>query len=132
MGLFNRNKNEANGEHLPAFIPADCIGEVCPNFSGQNCTDTEMEWMSAGGPTKKRDTSKPPLKDEATYIIYGQRCLAGASPELVAQRAEVLKPEDVSKMQISALMGRYGDMPVEIVSSEQVSTVQTFASSEKS
>lgn len=130
MGLFNRNNGLASGEQLPAFIPTDCIGDACPNFSGKNCTNPEMEWMSAGGPTEKRDTSKPPLKDEATYIIYGQRCLAGASPELVAQRVEVFKPEAVSMMQLIALTGRYGDMPVEIVSGEQVSAIETIASSE--
>lgn len=102
MGLFNRKNNAPAGEHLPAFIPTECIGEACPNFGGENCTNPEMEWMTAGGPTEKRDISKPPLKDEATYIIYGQRCLAGAAPELVAQRVEVLKPEDVNMLQLIA------------------------------
>jgi hypothetical protein len=130
MGIFNRNRSASSGEHLPAFKTTDCVGEACPNFSGENCTDPEMEWMSAGGPTERRDTSKPPLKDEATYIIYGQRCLKGASPELVAQRVEVFKPEDVDMMEIVALTGRYGDMLVEIISGEQISTVEKVEGSE--
>ena len=121
MGFLNRKLSISTGENLPEFIPADCIGQACPNFNGEACANPEMEWMTAGGPTEKRDKSKPPLKDEATYIIYGQRCLAGATPELVAQRVEVFKPDDVSMMQLMALTGRYGDMPVEIVSGDQVS-----------
>lgn len=130
MGLFGRKGNTTTGEHLPAFITTECIGDACPNFSGENCANPEMEWMTAGGPTEKRDTSKPPLKDEATYIIYGQRCLAGAVPDLVAQRVEIYRPEEVSMMQLIALTGRHGDMPVQIVSSEQASPAETIASSE--
>lgn len=130
MGLFNRRSDAPAGEHLPAFIPTECMGNACPSFSGEKCANTEMEWMSAGGPTEKRDTSKPPLKDEATYIIYGQRCLAGAAPELVAQRVEVYKPEKVNIMQIIALTGRHGDMPVQIMSNEQVSDIKTIVSTE--
>lgn len=129
MGTFNR-KNVPSEERLPAFIPTECAGESCPNFSGEKCADTEMEWMTAGGPIEKRDTSKPPLRDEATYIIYGQRCLAGATPELVAQRVEVFKPEEVSTMMLIAVTRRYGDMPVQIISGDSVSSVEVILSSE--
>ena len=114
MGLFDRTSRRQSGEHLPAFIPTECIGD----------------WMSAGGPTEKHDTTKPPLKDVATYIIYGQRCLAGAAPKLVAQRVEIYKPEQVNDMQIIALTGRYGDMPIQILNGEQESSITTIASSE--
>ncbi len=130
MGLFNRKEATPAGEQLPAFVPTICIGESCPNFSDKNCANPEMEWMTAGGPTEKRDTSKPPFRDEATYIIYGQRCLAGVAPELVAQRVEVFKPEKVSTMMLIAMTGRYGDMPVEIVTGDSVARVETPASSD--
>lgn len=130
MGIFRHKETEPAGERLPEFIPATCIGESCPNFNGTNCDNPEMEWMTADGPAEKRDTSKPPLRDEATYIIYGQRCLVGAVPELVAQRVVVLKPEAVSTMMLIAVTGRYGDMPVQIVNGDSVSSVETVASSE--
>lgn len=130
MRIIGRRNLKRTGEHLPAFVPTNCIGEVCPNYSGEDCNDAEMEWMTAGGPTEKRNTSKPPLRDEATYVIYGQRCLAGVAPELVAQRVVVFKPEEVSIMMLTALTGRYGEMPVQIVSDGSVSSLKTAASSE--
>ena len=130
MKLFGRRESEPTGEHLPEFIPTTCIGEACPNYTGKDCDDSEMEWMTAGGPAEKRDTNMPPLRDEATYIIYGQRCLSGAAPELVAQRVEVFKAEEVSTMMLIAMTGRYGDMPVQIVHGGSVSSIRTITSSE--
>ena len=133
MSLLKRFRNQSAGEHLPEFIPAACLGEKCPNYTGELCKTTESEWMSAGGPTKGRDKEKPPLRDEATYIIYGQRCIEGAHPELVAQRVEVFKPEEVSGMMLIALTGRYGDMPVEIIEGNnpaEALSIQTIASSD--
>ena len=127
MSLFNRGRG---GERLPAFISTECMGENCPNFNSKDCTDAEMEWMTAGGPTKKRNKSKPPLKDEATYIIYGQRCLSGTAPELVAQRVEVYKPEEVNTMQLIAQTGMYGDMPVQILNNENLSSGDTITGCE--
>ena len=85
----------------------------------------------ADGPIEGRDTSKPPLRNEAICIIYGQRCLAGAAPELVAQRVEVFRREEVSTAMLVALTGRYGEMPVEIVDGDSVSSLETLASSEE-
>lgn len=133
MGLLNRKKNSGqtfDGERLPEFIAAQCLGDKCPNFQGELCTDTESEWITAGGPTEGRDTSKPPLRDEATYIIYGQRCLAGANPNLVAQKVEVFKPEEVDSMMLIAVSCRYGDMPVNIVNGNDTARIETIASSE--
>lgn len=84
MSLFFKRTLKSDKNHLPATRPAKCLGEACPNFNQQNCTDATWTWMVAGGPTKGRDVTKPPLEDEATYIIYGQTCLSGAMPELVA------------------------------------------------
>lgn len=53
MKLFRRRDSEPTGEHLPAFIPTTCIGEACPNYTGKDCDDSEMEWMTAGGPVEK-------------------------------------------------------------------------------
>lgn len=126
--MFGNNK--AQGEHLPDFLPAECLGARCPNYSGKTCNDTELEWMTADGPKEGRDTSKPPLKKEAKYIIYGQRCLAGAEPKLVAQRVEIYKQEEVSMAKLIAMTGRYGDMPVDIVNGDSVKHVETIVSSD--
>lgn len=128
MGLFRRNPSSA--ERLPAFIPTSCIGEACPNYGGASCENPEMEWMTAGGPTKGRDTTKPPLRSEASYIIYRQRCLAGAAPELVAQKVQVLDPENVNMARLIAITGTYGDMPVSIIQGDTVSQVETIARSD--
>lgn len=86
--------------------------------------------MTAGGPTENRDTTMPPLRDEATYIIYGQTCLAGVRPELVAQRVEIHKPDKIGMMGIIALTGRYGDMPVQVINGSAIASIETVASSE--
>lgn len=133
MSLLHPFRKQPQGEHLPEFIPASCLGDKCPNYQGTPCDTTESEWLSAGGSTKGRDREKPPLKDEATYIIYGQRCLEGAHPELVAQRIELYKPAEVDGMMLIAQSGRYGDMPVEIVNGDnptEVLRVETIASSD--
>ena len=133
MGLFRKQAPAFSGEHLPETLPATCLGEKCPNYLDAACNATEMEWLSAGGPTENRDKSKPPLKDEATYIIYGQRCLAAARSQLVAQRVEIYQPDKVNMMQLMALTGRYGDMPIEVVNlsdSGGSARIETIASSE--
>lgn len=119
-----------SGERLPEFLPSECLGRLCPNFSDQPCKNSQMEWMNADGPKEGRDTSKPPLRNEATYITYGKRCLEGAEPQLVAQRVEIFKSEEVEHLALVALTGRYGDMPVEIVDGNRVTTIETIASSD--
>jgi hypothetical protein len=125
MSLFRKS-----GEHLPAKLPAECLGEQCPEFKGTACESYE-EWVSAKATrTKGRDTSQPPLKDEAIYIIYGQACMAGEEREMVAQRAEVHRPDEVNGMELIALTNRYGDMPVRIEVAGRIAVVETLATSE--
>ncbi len=115
---------------LAAFIAATCLGEACPNYKGTACTTTESEWMTADGPIEGRDTSKPPFRDEAVYIVYGQTCLEGAEPDLVAQRVEIYKPAEANMMKLIAVTGRYGDMPVDIVTPDLVTLLTTIAISD--
>lgn len=126
MKFFKKRKPEAiieepeiaDSVHLPEFIGASCLGEDCPNFKGVACTTTQSEWISAQGPIKGRDTNKTPLKDEADYIIYGQGCVEGDDRQLVAQEVYVFNPENISMMALVALTGRYGEMPVRIITSD--------------
>lgn len=127
MGIFSK---KPAGELLPEFLPSFCLGEQCPNFSGAACETSEMEWISADAPAKSRDTTKPPLKEEARFILYGQRCIEGAHPTLVSQRVEIYKPEEVNMMEIVAITGSYGEMPVEVVGPEARFSVETITSSD--
>lgn len=70
--------------------------------------------MNADGP-KPGEGTTPPLREETNYIVYGQRCIEGNGPQLVAQRVEVLNPAAVNISAIIAKTGMYGDMPVQIV-----------------
>lgn len=115
MELVRPGNPKTAGERLPAIIPADCIGMSCPNFRGVPCTDSKMEWMRAGRPGSDQDKSVPPLRGNTTYIIYGQMCLSGSLPQLIAQRVEVLKPEEVDPLIFVRLTSTYGTMPVDII-----------------
>lgn len=130
MGLFRQRGAEPTGEKLPEFLPASCLGDKCPNFSGTACEDTETEWMGADCLPEGRDESKPPLKDKAKFITYGQTCFAGVAPELVAQRVEVYMPDEVDMGMLVAQTGRYGDMPIEFVYPDAAAHIETIASSD--
>ncbi len=123
-------RSKLNEERHPEFLPSECLGEACPNFTGSACDDSEVEWMRADAPTKKRDTKKPPFKDDTRYIIYGQRCLTGEGPELVAQRVEIYKPDEVNMAGIIAITGMYGEMPVEVVNGYLSGSIQNIVTSE--
>lgn len=77
------------GSHVRESFPADCIGERCPNFSGDACTDSAFNWVSAKATVSEgRDTGRPPLVDEAIFVTYGQVCLRGAKPKSVGYRID--------------------------------------------
>ncbi|MBP6005929.1 hypothetical protein KA531_03465 [Candidatus Saccharibacteria bacterium] len=95
-----------NDPHLPAKQYIECIGEACVGYKGKACNAYE-EWMSAEGPTEGRDTSKPPLREEAVSITYGQHCGNKDYP-LVSTRTDVLKPKRANTMEIIARSGMHG------------------------
>lgn len=130
MGLFKDNKVRTEGEKMPAFLDAECLGERCPNWSGETC-NSKFEWMSAKATvTEGRDTSEPPFIDETEYVIYGQHCGAQPDQPLVSQRVEIIGGSEVEDMALIALTGMYGDMPVVINRAGQTASIVTIASSE--
>jgi hypothetical protein len=131
MGLFNKNRVRTEGEKMPAFIDAQCLGDQCPNWGGEACS-SQFEWISAKATvTENRDTSEPPFIDEANYVIYGQSCGQNPEGKPVTQRVEVINPEGVSMMALIALTGRYGEMPVSINQAGQTNSIITIASSKR-
>lgn len=115
---------------MPAFLDAECLGEQCPNWSGEACA-SQFEWMSADATaTEDRDTSEPPFIDETRYVIYGQYCGALPDQSLVSQRVEIIDQTGVSDMALVALTGRYGDMRVVVNRAGQSGSIVTVASSD--
>lgn len=79
----------ASAERAPAEFSAECIGETCPNWSGQPCAGTKYIWKSAKATiTEDRDTSQPPLLDEAVFVTYGQFCLKKRRETMVSARID--------------------------------------------
>jgi hypothetical protein len=116
--------------HLPAVQPIACLGEVCTRFSGVAC-DAYEEWISAKGPAEGRDTSKPPLREEAVTITYGQVCGNDDDKDLLSVRVDVYKPEEVNPMEMIATSDRYGvPSSVRVVAADQTFGIETIASSE--
>lgn len=127
MGLFLESSDVvAEGERLPKTLSLKCLGEQCLNSSGVTCAAYEA-LLEADGSSGATD--QPPLKDEASFAIYGQVCLGGEEEQLVGLRAEILK-QGVEVMKIIALSGRYGDMPLIIQTPNQNLGIKTLASSD--
>ena len=103
------------GERLPAIITARCLGEQCVNWRGAACSAYE-ELMTADG--QSEGTDFPPLREKASYALYGLVCMGGDGEKFVAGRAEIFKP-GVGIMKIVALSGTYGDMPLVIQAPEK-------------
>lgn len=88
MGLFSRRQTNTSN-HAPAEFRAECAGEECPNWSGVQCGGTKFIWEGANATTTEgRDTSIPPLKDEALFVTYGRYCLLGKKPDLISYRVD--------------------------------------------
>jgi len=121
-----RRKKVDEGDRLPKAVSADCQGEACAYFTGEPCKSYE-DLLNADG--KSGGPDLPPLRSDANYALYGQVCLGGEKPQLVAQRAELLT-ERANVLQIIALSGRYGDMPLLIQDQGHETTVIPVVSSE--
>jgi hypothetical protein len=130
MKFGRHNKTEEavvfEGERLPKIIVAQCLGEKCVNWSGAACAAYE-DLLQADG--ESRGTDLPPLRDDASYALYGLACTGGDKEVLVAQRAEILKP-GVNMLKIVGLSGMYGDMPLAIQTPQQTVSVETIATSD--
>jgi hypothetical protein len=115
------------GDRLPKTIAAQCLGEKCVNWSGAVCAAYEDLLHTDGA---SGDIDSPPLRDEASYALYGLVCRGRDNEALVAQRAEILKSDDATTIpRIIALSGMYGDMPLFIQTPGQTLSVETVASS---
>jgi hypothetical protein len=130
MGFRKTSKVRSEGEKMPAFLDAECLGEKCPNWKGEPC-ESEFEWMNAKATvTEDRDTSQPPFINETQYVIYGQHCGALSDRPLVSQRVEIIDGTEVSGMALMAITGMYGDMPVQINRAGGSASITTIASSD--
>ncbi len=97
-------------ERVPKILPAECLGEQCVNFAGVSCNAYE-DLMQAGGNIDKK--GEPPLKDAATYALYGSICTGGEGEMIVAARAEVFDRQ-VDPMMLVELANGCGDVPLTI------------------
>ena len=114
-------------ERIPKILAARCLGEQCPNFSGEVC-EPYLDLLNADGEGGGAD--RPPFADTGTYATYGLVCKDDAGQECLVGLHTELKPE-ANITGVIARAAAWGDLPHSIVKdSEEVAIVQTLASSE--
>ncbi|PJE65574.1 hypothetical protein COU91_01005 [Candidatus Saccharibacteria bacterium CG10_big_fil_rev_8_21_14_0_10_47_8] len=89
MGIRNRIREALNtqdkGERVPVLRPAQCLGESCVYFAGQDC-ESRLELLEATGKSGGKDLG--PLIDESSYALYGHVCTGGSENVVVGLSAE--------------------------------------------
>lgn len=103
--LFRRSEklsSSSNTERVPITKPAECLGQSCEYFSGQNC-ESRMELLEANGVSGGRDLG--PFIEDSTYALYGRVCTGGDENVVMDLIAESPNGEG-SPMELIGRMGR--------------------------
>ena len=95
--MFRRS----NRERVKIYKPAECLGESCEYFSGQECS-ARRELLDATGKSGGKD--KGPYVDDCSYALYGKVCMG--SEEQVVIGLEPSSPN--GKASLAEMVGRVG------------------------
>lgn len=95
--MFGKNKRR-----ILIYKKVDCLGEVCPEYQGNEC-DSRLELLEAKGKTGGKDTA--PLDRDCDYALYGQVCMAG-DEQIVVRRVVESPNGQGSAMELVGRSGR--------------------------
>ena len=79
--MFARRRPLQPGERIAGRIPIECLGQKCVNYAGVAC-DSYLDLIESDG--NDGGVDQPPLREGATFAMYGQFCVSGEVPELKA------------------------------------------------
>ena len=87
---------------VPIYKPADCLGETCPEYSGEDC-DSRLELLEAAGKSGGKDLG--PKVGHCNYALYGQVCMGG-DEQVVVGRVTESPNGQADAMELIARAGR--------------------------
>ena len=88
-------------DRVAIYKPAECLGEACERFSGQDC-DARLELLDATG--KSGGVDKGPVAEDCSYALYGRVCMGG--DEQLVVRLEATSPN--GQASTAEMIGRSG------------------------
>lgn len=111
----NELMNRQPVQRIPAYKPADCLGEDCFRYEGTPC-DSRLELLESSGGFGGRDLA--PIADGCSYALYGQVCMAN-EVQLVIRRQAVSPNGRASPLELAARIGRNNDIGTELNTSPE-------------